>query len=474
MPHQWCFFLLVPACLAGCYGFVKNNVRTLLIALFLFAYTAGCTRFLLAEKPAPTFLAARADAYVTLVGEVVAEPDMREDHTNLTLHVTDPSSGESGNIIIVTNRAPAYAYGDTLRVSGTLVPPSVIEEEGSNRVFDYPNYLRKDDIFFLMYRPRVTLVRSGEDTAGVPGFLLKTKAQFLSRLSTLIPEPESALLSGILLGEKRSLGERLLEAFRAAGLIHLIVLSGYNISLVADFIRLIFRRLPRPLFLGATAVALTLFAFMTGAGATVLRATFMGLLVVLARASGRTYDALHALVVTGLAMIFWNPLILAHDPSFQLSFLATAGLIAFAEPIERKITFMPKHFGLRGILATTLAAQTAVLPLIVYLMGSLSLISIVANVIVLPWVACAMALGALAGVLSFISSIAAIPFALATYLILSGIIAVAEIAASLPLSHLAVPAFPLWLLCIFYAPIAWVAYQLLTHRSKAIIKHEHF
>ncbi len=460
--------LISLAALFALLGATSSMRAVLFIALFLFALSLGVVRAHLADTPPPDFLTRAADegGTLTLLGTVVREPDTREAHTNLTVRVhgaRENGEREEGRILVIAGRVPAYRFGDTISLNGSLERPEKIDEK-DGRVFDYPSYLKKDGIFFLMYYPRIALIARGEEGSGMmraEAILLSFKNRFLEKLSRHIPEPESALLAGLLLGVKRSLGEGLLEAFRIAGLIHIVVLSGYNISLVAEFIRLLFSRLPRFLYLGLSALAIALFALIVGFGATVVRAVLMGFLIVLARATGRTYDALHALILAGVCMIAVNPLILAHDPSFQLSFIATFGLIAFCSSLESRLTFVPTWGGARALLAATIAAQVSTLPLIVYLMGTASIVAIFANMLVLPIVAPTMALGAITGLLAFFSNWFTFPFAFLSYLALRYMIVITESTAALPFASITFPAFPLWLLFVLYMPIAFLALRAL-------------
>lgn len=464
--------LISLAALFALLGTFSSMRAVLFIGLFLFTLSLGVIRAHFADTPPPDFLtsAARGEETLILKGTVVREPDTREDHTNLTVRVRKDEENremEEGRILVIARRTPAYRFGDTISMSGSLERPEKIDEK-DGRIFDYPGYLKKDGIFFLMYYPRTTLIAHNEEESVVvraEAALLSFKNRFLENLFAHIPEPESALLAGLLLGVKRSLGEELLEVFRIAGLIHIVVLSGYNVSLVAEFIRLLFSRLPRFLYLALSAFAITLFALLVGFGATVVRAVLMGFLIVLARATGRTYDALHALILAGVCMVAVNPLILAHDPSFQLSFIATFGLIAFCGPLESRLSCIPAWGGARALLAATVAAQVSTLPLIVYLMGTASVVAVFANLLVLPLVAPTMALGALTGLFAFFSGLLASPFAFLSYLALRYMIVIAEGAAELPFASIAFPAFPLWFLFILYVPIIFLAWHAL-HTQK--------
>ncbi|MEK7147475.1 MAG: ComEC/Rec2 family competence protein, partial [Patescibacteria group bacterium] len=101
-----------------------------------------------------------------------------------------------------------------------------------------------------------------------------------------------------------------LEKFRTVGVIHIVVLSGYNITIVAEFIMRLLAFLPRAARLAGGALAIILFAVMTGGSATIVRASLMAILVVVARATGRIYGITRALLLAGFLMVLHNPKIL--------------------------------------------------------------------------------------------------------------------------------------------------------------------
>lgn len=157
-------------------------------------------------------------------------------------------------------------------------------------------------------------------------------------------------------------------------------------------------------------------------------------------------------------MTIANPLVLLYDPGFQLSFIATLGLILGAPIVLRWFAFVPSAFW-RDLIAATIAAQIAVLPVLLYQTGLLSLVSFPVNLAVLPIVPLAMGLSALAAVVGMgIPAVA--PFiGIPAFLLLSYIIGAAEWSATLPLAAVTIPEFPFWLVLVSYAGFAWVVYK---------------
>ena len=189
---------------------------------------------------------------------------------------------------------------------------------------------------------------------------------------------------------------------------------------------------------------------MTGASATIVRASIMALLVMLARVTGRTNQIIRTLFLAGFFMLIHNPNILVFDPSFQLSFMATFGLIVLSPKIEKYFLFIPEKFDLRGSLVAVISTQIFVLPLILYMMGDFSIVAIPVNLLVLMFIPITMLFGFLTGVLGFINFFLAMPFAFLTYFLLDYELRIVEFFASFPFASLHISYFPAILMFFIY------------------------
>jgi competence protein ComEC len=349
-------------------------------------------------------------------------------------------------------------YGDKVVLKGKLELPEEFETD-TGRLFDYPNYLRAKGVSAILSWSEVEYREEGG--ASLKKYLFALKRAFSGSLERVLPEPSASLMEGVLIGERRGLPEDVEQAFILSGLIHIVVLSGYNISIVAESILRAFTLfLPQRLALGAGAVGILFFAIMTGAGATTVRATAMGLIAILARYLNRPAAALRALSIAGALMVLWNPPIFFHDPSFILSILATFGLITLSPKVETYLTWVPGRLGLRSIAASTVAVQLFVLPALLYMTGVLSLFALPANILALPAVAYAMLAGFLAGIVGLLNPLLALPFAVLGDVLLRWIMFVAQVASGLPLSGFVVPAFPLWIAAAVYIPLTIFALRM--------------
>jgi competence protein ComEC len=444
--------------------FSPNSFKVILLAIFIFSFSLGILRYEIKEARIENKnLENLVGEKIILRGIISAEPSLKENIVQLILAGDLVSAFNKDyvikeQILVSAGLFPGFKYGDSVSVSGVLDKPANFSTENGND-FDYINFLAKEDIFYVLNFAQVELVSSGH------GSFLKTKLflikeLFVAKINFLIKEPESSLLGGLLLGSKNSLGKELQEDFRLAGVSHIVALSGYNITIVAESIMFGLSFLPRFLSLTGGVFGIIFFAIMTGGSATVMRASIMALLVLLARSTNRRYDISRALFLAGFFMLLQNPKILVFDISFQLSFLATIALILVSPLVENKMTFVTKKYHLRELIVATISTQIFVLPFLLFKMGLLSVFSLFANVLILPVIPLIMLLGFITGLLGFISLFLAIPVAFICSLLLFYILKIIYIFSHLPLSSLTIKNFPFYLTVLIYLIFFGIIWQL--------------
>ncbi len=375
-----------------------------------------------------------------IVATIADYPDVREDQLKLTLRVeTVDGAASSGLLLVSLPRYPdRYFYGDRLVFEGMVEAPVEFED------FSYKNYLRRYGISSVMYEPRIVewescLTERRVCEGSVAKFwILRLKSAVEDRLNRLLVEPEASFAAGILLGARQGIPPDIIEDFKVTGLTHLLAISGYNITLIISFVCGLFAFLrPRPQIAVATSV-IVIFVVMVGASAAVVRAALMGSLALWARWFGRAAEVTRLLVLSAGFMMVWNPFVLLDDVGFQLSFLATWGLIHLTPPIESLFERLdwfhkiPSLFSWKEAFITTLAAQVATFPILILQFDRLSLISPVANVAVVSFMPLAMLFGFLALVVSWMWWDAALAIAYVGWFFLKIILALAHLLAQVP------------------------------------------
>jgi competence protein ComEC len=449
----WCCALGVAVALA-------RTQESTLLACVLIAFGLGALRMHMAVLPPDSQLDAHMGAKTKLTGIITAEPDVRDHTTRIQVR------NESGaGILIVALGNPHVAYGDRIRATGTLAMPQPFDT-GLGRQFNYPAYLAKDGVRYELDFAAVTREGSALDVWHYPQYgAIWLKQRFIEGLGTAVSEPQAGLGSGITVGDKRGMGPDWADTFRTVGLTHIIVLSGSNITVVIGWANEVLAWASASMRYGIAGCIALFFALMTGGTAAAVRAGIMVMVAIIAKASGRLYLASRALAVTAAGMVIWNPYLLAFDPGFQLSVLATAGLIWVSPMVAVRLWWVTERLGLREAAATTIGTQATVLPLLLYQTGNLSLVALPANLLALvavPWAFAWTVVAGIAGLsLGPLATIAGFP----AYALLSYILGVADGFAHLPFASVSLPGFSGWWLVPLYGVLAALVTRHLSFRA---------
>ncbi|MEK7627825.1 MAG: ComEC/Rec2 family competence protein [Patescibacteria group bacterium] len=436
---------------------VMWRVRIICVG-FCIGCAFGIMRTSLVSPSADVTLDSFVSERIVITGRVVDEPDKRDQATLITVLPTIVRVGdqelnvESGvRVLAKLPRDSEVFYADTVTVRGRLALPKAFETDGG-RFFDYPGYLQTRGIGYVLEWAQLVEVNDGGFTAR--GFLFSAKRWYVEGLGAALPEPYASLAGGITVGDKRSVGEDLSEVFRATGLSHIIVLSGYNITVVVTALLSALASLSIRNRSVVGVLVILAFIMMTGASASGVRAGIMASVVLLAGILHRRYAASRALLCATTVMLVWNPLLLLHDPGFQLSIVATVGVIWGTPLAEKLLRWTTVRWGMREILASTIAAQVVVLPLLLYQNGLFSVLSFPANALVLPFVPVAMAASFVAGIVAAVSAPLGIIVGLPAYLLLLYMVHIAETLASFSFATVTFPSFSIAVLFCVYSVMA--------------------
>ena len=231
--------------------------------------------------------------------------------------------------------------------------------------------------------------------------LAATKAWLIAAVGRMLPEPHAGFLDVLLVGGGVGSPE-LRAAFVATGTAHVIVLSGWNLTVIGRWINsiLMFFCLRKKTRLAATTIAIVAFVIMTGAGASLVRAGLMAIFANVALASGRRSASGRAVLYAGSLMLLVSPRIIATDVGFLLSVAGCLGMIYLSPFFAPFVKFLPDHFDLRGTVAGTLAATLGTLPVALAAFGQFSLVALPTNVFLLPFIAPTMLVGFVGAIIS--------------------------------------------------------------------------
>jgi competence protein ComEC len=356
-------------------------------------------------------------AEVEFVGSV------RDGSQVATLRIADAGLSVAATL----PRFPQIEPGMRVSVEGAFRPPPDDP---------YGTYLARIGVSATLRSRSLEVLPS---TADPPILLERLRRGSAAALAAAIPEPEAGLAAGIVIGLRDKVDRDLAADFTTVGASHVVAISGWNIAIVGASIGAILGGLPRRKRSIATMLAIVAYVLFAGASASVVRAAAMAGVVIIARESGRAGRAAAALGWAALLLLLFDPKLVS-DAGFQLSALATAGILGWASSLTGWLTaVLPSRIPkwLTECLAVSLAAQAATLPVVLLSFGRLAIISPVLNLAVVPLVAPAMAASGVA-LLGGFATIAGAPGIVATLLglpawfLLSVIVGLVQAGAALP------------------------------------------
>lgn len=279
------------------------------------------------------------------------------------------------------------------------------------------------------------------------------------RLTLLLPEPQAAFMDGLLTGQQQNIPASIRQDMRLTGLTHILAISGFNITLVLMLLQHLFFFVPKQIRIYPLTLGIVLFTLFTGAGASVVRACFMGILNLLALHLGRPGEVRLLIGWAAAIMLVFNPSELVSDAGFQLSFLAVIGLAECTKHVEPWTTRFPDILGSREALTATIAAQLTAAPWAAFVFGNLPLHSPLLNIVIEPLLPSAMLSGGLALLGSFLWQPLGILLAAPGWLILSFILAVAHLGAGMTPLIIRSLEGQMWLLLLWYGILVFWLWQ---------------
>lgn len=388
-----------------------------------------------------------------------------------------PVRHQEGQEIIDWEKAPPELWGQTgdrLTVSGTV-----------RRVRDYGNPGRINREMSLAARGirgqlladkgSLTVAERDRDAqAAIAVLAARVRGFYRESMEEVMPRQDAAAIFAMLFGGYQGIKPELLEAFTATGIVHILSVSGSHITLLAATAGIVGRLLHLSAGGAAGLAVLTIlfYALLAGAIPPVIRSTLMGILTLLALTLDRAKDARHLLSMVALGLLLYSPLLL-YDISFQLSFGATAGLL-YISPVLR--TALRKKFVLgkrlvpgEGLpvgkrlslfaadsLAVTMGAQLAVLPVIAWYFNTLSLSSLLANLLITPVVEWIIVIGLLAGLAGSLLPLVGKGVFMAASLALGLVYEMSRRVAALPASQVYLPSMGVISCGAYYLGLWWL------------------
>ena len=443
-PAPACSTIVVAGALATTAALARGRRARLGLALIALA-CVGCAlerRALdgLVHWPLAQATGLRAD--VVLRGTLVDDPDGTRWSTQVLVRVdsarvddgrTRGAGGGHGSALIPVHRTVLVdAEGDAVGRLAVLAAGDDVALRGWLRPLEgFDERLRWHHVVATM--AATDLLDAGGPASPLAEVANEARDVVL-RGTDALPATERALVAGFLVGDTRDLPDVVNERFRAAGLSHLLAVSGENVAFVLALAGPALRRLPRSARLGAALAVLVVFGAMTRWEPSVLRACAMAALAVVAVYAGRPAQAVRLLALAVTALLLIDPF-LVHSVGFLLSVGASLGIALLAVPITRRLRG-PAWF--REPLATTAAAQIGVAPVLIPVFGSIPLVAVPANLLAVPLVGpltiWGLAGGTLAGLIRSRVPAAATALQWPTRVLADAVLGIADAASRVPVA----------------------------------------
>ncbi|WP_336787043.1 ComEC/Rec2 family competence protein [Paenibacillus sp. MMO-177] len=296
--------------------------------------------------------------------------------------------------------AAAWHRGDNVRLAGELARPAGASNSGG---FDYRRYLESSQhVHWLLKVKGIGAAQAspgpGWTAAALLGRVDAARDWLGARMDRLYPADQSGYMKGLVLGIREDLDPGQFQQFSRLGLTHILAISGLHVAVFVYALGAVLRllRFTRERLLVTLIAAVPFYVLLSGLSPSVVRAGLMTMLALLAARMDKLKDGLHLLAAAAVAMLVWNPSFI-EDVGFQLSFAVTAGLILFVPPVRRAMPNWRKGKALLDVLVVTVVAQAVSFPLTVYYFNQFHLLSIPANLILVPFISfIVMPIGAVA------------------------------------------------------------------------------
>jgi competence protein ComEC len=418
---------------------------------------------------------------ITITGKIKDEPDVRENKTFLTVNTenisrngkTTPTCGQI--ILKVKESTSRFDYADKIKFKGYLNEPASRRNPGA---FDYKKYLNRKRIYGMVSLSKadsIEIVRKEPGNVFLSKIVIPFRKWILDVFDKTLSGNHKALLSGFLLGETRDIPKNIYTMFRDTGTLHLLAVSGSNVGLVIliiyYFLRLV--RVPQFPLTIITLICIFIFSNLVNNEPPVVRAGIMASVALLGILLYKDLEMINLVSFAALIILFFYPPILL-DVGFQLSFACVFGLVLIVPKLTQMVSkYVDRsHKNLwRWIIypsIASLAVEITVIPFLAYYFNLIPLITIVANLLIVPLASLSVMLSCVTLFSAIFSPFLASIFSVSNWLCLDLTLRSTNFFSILPIAKLNMPSPSIFDILIYYL-FVWLILSSIRHKNKAII-----
>lgn len=445
------FFVSLTLAWVAFLAFVIFRGRSLLLSIVLLCLVSGSigAAWFAYRIPSADWWPSLSGRQIVFSGHVVHSPTLHRKTQTVSLSVSSIDN------ISVPKALP-------LRLSLPLRPPL---QEGDNV------WLRGELTVTQHGRTRKLTAKHSILTSVASGhtwqpMLSSVVTRLVASTRQVFPAPASDFVAGLLVGGKTTLDNYWKNLLSATGTTHLVALSGFNVTIMMSAILAALAALgvPRKTELWMVLGFLFLFVMAVGASASLIRAVVMGVVALYGRTLGRAAATMNALLFAAVVMLVFTPTLLKDDLGFQLSFLATLGLLTIYPHLDGWLYRWPNPLGFKEALLMATSAEIMVTPWLLFTFGHLSVISPLVNMLVVPPIPAIMLFGFLGSVGGLINTQLGQVLGFGAYVGASAVLGIIQWAARLPWASVQFSISPVFIIMYYAVVIGWL--QRLQHKFK--------
>ena len=357
--------------------------------------------------------------------------------------------------------------GNKIKLVGTLRKGRGMRNPGE---FDYYKYLQSKNIVGLVYVKNITNFRIVDNQISIfANNIFKVRKWVAEKIEQNHNSITSGLLKGLLLADRSEIDYRTKESFINSGVIHVLAVSGLHVGFIVLIFLFLTNRIPIYSRTIITIIGLIAFLMLTGNPTSVFRATIMAIIMLLIFLSNRTYNSINSLFIAALIILLFNPQDI-FNPGFQLSFSAVLSILIIYPIFNKKITTKNKAFRFLFLFSTvSFSAQLGTLPFTLIYFHKLSIISLIANLFVIPMIGIIVGLGILTIFTSIFSSIFALYFASANMLFTDLMMLFVNMTGTQSFSFFYIPSFSVIDGIIYYIFLSFGIYSIHKFSNKIVL-----
>jgi len=373
----------------------RNNFIFWILILFL-ALLAGALNLknsrILPRQHINNFIYYKDNSLYSLSGFIDSEPELKDSGIQFVLRVQQMQKDKlkwptCGKVLIKLDIVRKLSYGDNLMLIGNLTrPPSF--NSGAKK---YKDYLARQDIYLIMRinDPRQIILQPGNSGSKLISASLWLRAKMESIISRHLTDLPASILCAMVLGQKRDIPWLVNNSMVRSGTVHILVVSGFNVGIVAFIINLLFKiiRFRRKVRILLVIICLLIYCLITGSSNPVVRATVMGVIFLSAYLFKRSPDIYSSLAIAALLILIINPGQL-FDIGFQLSFASVIAIVYLYPNLETLIHLKDYQnkiwkFIFQGCLVS-FSAWLGTLGIIAFNFGIIAPVTVLANILIVP------------------------------------------------------------------------------------------